>query len=99
MSLAKALRAVAARQLQPANCDSLTCADIRALAASVEVAQRIARLALGATTSNSILGAIPIDDDENFNLEQFTDEELLTFRQLVNKAMRSVKPPGDGTIQ
>lgn len=99
LAMAKALRAAAARQLQPANVDRLSCADIRALASAVESAQRIGRLALGATASNSIVGAIPISHDENFNLEQFTDEELLAFRQLLNKAIRGVKSPGDDTIQ
>lgn len=96
---AKALRATAARQLQSTSVHRLICSDIRALAAAVESAQRIGRLALGASTSNSISGAMPFTDDDNFNPEQLTDEELITFQKLIHKAMRSAKPPGDGTIQ
>jgi transposase-like protein len=49
---AKALRSLAARQMQAGNLEPK---DVRALAGAIESAQRIARLALGASTENTEL--------------------------------------------
>ena len=77
----------------------LSCADIRALAAAVESAQRIGRQALGALISNPTSGIMPFPDDDDFNLEELTDEELVAFQKLFHKPSVRRKPPGDETIQ
>lgn len=50
---AKSLRALAAKKMQQVQQGTLEAKDLRALAGAVESAQRIARLALGASTENT----------------------------------------------
>lgn len=93
--LAKALRAQAAKSLRAAG-DKIAAKDLGQLAGAVESAQRVARLALGASTENSqtqpTMGLTdPLLDE--FNLEQMPDDELQALRQLVNKVR------GSGRIQ
>ena len=64
---AKALRGIAARQMQN---PSLEPKDVRALAGALESAQRVARLALGASTANTDTRSTIID-----RIEQMSPEE------------------------
>lgn len=50
---AKSLRALAAKKMQQAQQGTLEARDLRSIAGAVESAQRIARLALGASTENT----------------------------------------------
>lgn len=60
--------------------------DLRALVSVLEVAQRVARLALGASTSNDMGAALdPLMAE--IRLETLSDNELATFEQLLVKAI------------
>ena len=60
---AKSLRALAAKRMQSANQgQNLEPKDVRALAGAIESAQRIARLALGASTENTNTRITEIDN-------------------------------------
>ena len=103
LAVAKAVRAMAVRKLQQDQSGKqLTCADIRQIASAVESAQRIARLALGATTENTVRGAPAQVSDrliDEMELESMTDEELAAFQQLVQRLTRPKKPGSDGSVQ
>ena len=107
--LAKALRAQVGKKLQAASklqaADStatMESRDIRALALAAEAAQRIARLALGASTENTLpvsappVGELPDIDEKAF--ESLSDDELATFQQLLAKLLHH-PPPDNNTVQ
>jgi hypothetical protein len=100
LMVAKALRSLAAKKMQQAQQGNMEPRDIRALAGAIESAQRIARLALGASTENSLIhetNVPPID------LRELNDAEFAAFRLLVGKAASADRagdePPSGETIQ
>jgi hypothetical protein len=77
--------------------------NIRSLAGAAESAQRIARLALGASTENSMLGT-PLDPlTADIDLESLSDDELVAFQQLLVKAISNARrrdeAPSGTTVQ
>jgi hypothetical protein len=104
--LAKALRAQVGKKLQAASklqADEATATttmesrDIRSLALAAESAQRIARLALGASTENALMGSSPIEGMPGIDVEVLSDDELVTLLQLLAKLRRH--PLDKDTVQ
>ncbi len=86
---AKALRSIAARRLQDKD---LQATEIRALAAAIESAQRVARLALGASTQNM---TETVDLYSMFDFGRLSDVELAAAEQLLGKAMGKTDESGE----
>jgi hypothetical protein len=109
--LAKALRAQVGKKLQAASklqagdpTKTMESRDIRALALAAESAQRIARLALGASTENALTGSAPpptVPDMESLSDDELTDVEqgAATLRRLLAKAGSNSTPPSGSTVQ
>jgi len=78
--IAKNLRTVAGRIIQSRH-DTLDPNELRSLSTAIVNAQRVARLALGASTENS-----NVREEGVFDFSDFSDPEL---EQLVSRALRS----------
>ena len=98
LRVAKQMRELVERQLS--NDRNLSACDIRQLALTVESMQKVARLALGASTSNEV-PIKPVEPD--LNLMLLSDEEFELFSKLLEKCSapprKGVKPPDDGKLQ
>jgi hypothetical protein len=100
--VAKLLQQNIGKRLQQAEKEGKPIAerDVRALAGTIESAQRVARLALGATTGE-LSG--PGDVTTQLDLECLTDEEFATFERLCLKAgvsaIRRSTAPGSDRVQ
>jgi hypothetical protein len=94
LMLVKELRSLVTRQMQA---ERLTPQDVRSLAGAIESAQRVARLALGASTEISGPPEPP-----QLSPEDLTDEELKVLDRILNKAglpRKGVPTPGGSSIQ
>lgn len=110
LEIAKDLRAAVVRKLNDAqkqvagNPDQplpLLPKDIRALAGALESVQRVARLALGASTENTLTGEATVSDE--IDLDILTHEEFTALEQLLIKAAgarrTTSETPGSSSVQ
>lgn len=97
--VAKLGRALAAKKLKTAYDENteLPAKDLRMLMGAIESAQRIARLSLGASTSN--VNDQPLDPlMGEMNLEELSDDQLNDFQQNYRQLLASTFGAGGGGV-